>query len=287
MTNNTVERHNCLSTRPMGAGQRACLGVVFYDALTSHVKKGRPKNGQSPFGDTTSSVVATHVHVSPRTVRKRSKIKHLQSENFIATEKDPLGILGKLTTKQLQLFRTNRLVYEGKTMTLERELLAIVITVYPSDNPGWSMLSALWSPSFVQEYTAKPIPSSEVPSVLSNITSRAKGLPPMEWSALEGNTVSSFELRKPKKSLYVIGCEGGGPVKIGRAFSPCGRVAELQNGSPVKLSVLLELQGLGWVEKHIHKSLSDRCSHGEWYNVTPQEVKQAAHELDKTRQGGL
>lgn len=77
--------------------------------------------------------------------------------------------------------------------------------------------------------------------------------------------------------IYVIGpVSGAQPVKIGIAYDPPQRLRELQAGSPVTLEIHYT-EEVGSIAKRfetaIHRALSDRHSHGEWFSVTPDEAR--------------
>lgn len=76
--------------------------------------------------------------------------------------------------------------------------------------------------------------------------------------------------------VYVIGPENG-PYKIGISSDIKGRIAELQVGSPVKLSLMWkELFEDRWdarrVEASLHQSLDEFRMHGEWFNMSVEDI---------------
>ncbi|WP_217923743.1 GIY-YIG nuclease family protein [Miltoncostaea oceani] len=58
---------------------------------------------------------------------------------------------------------------------------------------------------------------------------------------------------------------GAGLVKIGVASSVAHRLAMLQTGSPVLLSIALVVPGDEMVERHLHFIFASYRQHGEWF----------------------
>jgi len=75
-----------------------------------------------------------------------------------------------------------------------------------------------------------------------------------------------------KATVYVIGWRKQGPVKIGTAFNPVARLAELQCGSPYRLRIWFAAvvpAGLAHrAEVGCHRTLKASRMTGEWFSVT-------------------
>ena len=85
--------------------------------------------------------------------------------------------------------------------------------------------------------------------------------------------------------IYVIGGDTP-PMKIGIAQIPTDRLAQMQTESPVKLTLYAAWAVNGKAsalrtEHAVHLLLRDRHSHGEWFNVSPDEAIAAVHSLDE------
>ena len=71
---------------------------------------------------------------------------------------------------------------------------------------------------------------------------------------------------KKKTNLYVIQSEAGGPFKVGVSEDVASRLSQLQTGSPFKLKVIDEYNGVSFeVEKKVHEELKKYRLHGEWF----------------------
>lgn len=64
---------------------------------------------------------------------------------------------------------------------------------------------------------------------------------------------------------YVLQAEGGGPLKIGKAWDPHSRRGELQVGNPRKLILLGIIPDF---EKRVHHALRTHRLSGEWFAPT-------------------
>jgi hypothetical protein len=67
---------------------------------------------------------------------------------------------------------------------------------------------------------------------------------------------------------YFVGGEDG-PVKIGYAKDPKRRLVDLQNGSPVRLSILAQTSGGLTRETAYHYQFAKFRLHGEWFERCP------------------
>ncbi|MFF4746815.1 GIY-YIG nuclease family protein [Streptomyces sp. NPDC001268] len=79
---------------------------------------------------------------------------------------------------------------------------------------------------------------------------------------------------------YLIAAEGSPLVKIGLAKIPEARMAQLQTGQPMTLSLLWVCEGD--YERKLHRWFADHRARGEWFDLTslgdPTEVVAAALE---------
>lgn len=65
--------------------------------------------------------------------------------------------------------------------------------------------------------------------------------------------------------VYFIQGEGGGPIKIGWAVYPRGRLSSLQASSPVRLRLLAYVPGGVAKERRLHQQFAADRLHGEWF----------------------
>jgi hypothetical protein len=70
--------------------------------------------------------------------------------------------------------------------------------------------------------------------------------------------------------VYVI--EGAGLYKIGFSATPRRRLAGLQSSSPVELRLVGVIEGTRSDEAQWHYLLRERRRHGEWFDLTEEEV---------------
>lgn len=76
------------------------------------------------------------------------------------------------------------------------------------------------------------------------------------------------------KCVYAISSEDG-PTKIGKASSPARRVASLNTGSSVKLTLKYESSAMDkadLVERLAHQLLAEKRLNGEWFSVSTEEA---------------
>ena len=66
--------------------------------------------------------------------------------------------------------------------------------------------------------------------------------------------------------VYLIGCEVNTLVKVGRSIDVQGRLAGLQAGSPVRLTLLWQTLGGAELEAALHRWFDSRRAHGEWFD---------------------
>src|SRR4051794_22694672 len=66
--------------------------------------------------------------------------------------------------------------------------------------------------------------------------------------------------------VYLIGGKGSSIVKIGRSTNVTKRLAQIQYKSPVRLSVLWQVEGDAELEFGLHRLFKPYRSHGEWFD---------------------
>jgi hypothetical protein len=73
----------------------------------------------------------------------------------------------------------------------------------------------------------------------------------------------------PVPLVYFIGAGDNGPIKIGIAASPPQRLASLQVGHWLKLSILATVDGGRPAERAYHNRFAAYRLHGEWFDRHP------------------
>jgi hypothetical protein len=72
-----------------------------------------------------------------------------------------------------------------------------------------------------------------------------------------------------RRYVYVV--EGGGSCKVGTTAAPNQRVAQLQVGSPVRLTlravVACSCSSATDLERRVHERLAAYRTHGEWFRI--------------------
>lgn len=71
---------------------------------------------------------------------------------------------------------------------------------------------------------------------------------------------------KPIQWVYLVGSPLVTPVKIGTSRRPAERLADLQVGSPVPLSLLWKTPGTRDLERMLHDYFVHYRTHGEWFD---------------------
>jgi hypothetical protein len=66
--------------------------------------------------------------------------------------------------------------------------------------------------------------------------------------------------------VYLIGSEESPLIKIGRTMHVTKRLAQIQNKSPVRLSVLWQVEGDAEMEFGLHRLFKPYRAHGEWFD---------------------
>ncbi len=100
--------------------------------------------------------------------------------------------------------------------------------------------------------------------------------------------------------LYLIGPYERGPLKIGKANEPDKRCREIQHYSPLAVRVfasgILSVDHIPWdideremgslylqMEGLLHKIFCEKHSHGEWYNLSTDDVMSGILEFDDNK----
>lgn len=83
-----------------------------------------------------------------------------------------------------------------------------------------------------------------------------------------------------KETIYAIE-HPHGFVKIGRATDVRERLANIRIGSPFDLKLVLSFETAegGSLERHLHETLSDSHQRGEWFDVSPDTVRELFTEI--------
>jgi excisionase family DNA binding protein len=93
--------------------------------------------------------------------------------------------------------------------------------------------------------------------------------------ALSDRTAALMDMTKlrseslERQMVYFIGGDIG-PVKIGKAMSPEGRLRDLQCGYPYELKILATIEGSDGVEQGYHRQFAHCRLNGEWFERTPE-----------------
>jgi hypothetical protein len=82
-----------------------------------------------------------------------------------------------------------------------------------------------------------------------------------------------------KRQSYVYLIEGAGLVKIGWGYNPKQRVASMQIGSPVPLTLLAKMPGDYSTEQRIQKRFEKCWVHGEWYRLSDEQREELIKEF--------
>jgi Meiotically Up-regulated Gene 113 (MUG113) protein len=76
----------------------------------------------------------------------------------------------------------------------------------------------------------------------------------------------------PTEYVYLIGSESSPLVKIGRTTDLLRRLADIQNMSPVKLTVLWRTEGSAGLETALHRHFKAQRVHGEWFDFPDRDA---------------
>lgn len=85
-----------------------------------------------------------------------------------------------------------------------------------------------------------------------------------------------------KQMVYFIGAGKNGPVKIGIATDPVGRLYALQVSHYEKLTILATCVGGGEVERQYHRRFASARLHGEWFTRTPELEAEIARLVERS-----
>lgn len=77
-------------------------------------------------------------------------------------------------------------------------------------------------------------------------------------------------------AVYAIQMSRGGPCKIGYAQDPIKRMRVMQHSCPYSLEIVAEFQGGSWLEERMHELLKPMRLHGEWFDATLDQIREAA-----------
>lgn len=85
------------------------------------------------------------------------------------------------------------------------------------------------------------------------------------------------KLDQDTRSVYFIQAVSGGLIKIGVATDPVARLAEIQRMCPIPLRVLAVLPKVGQPgEAALHRRFAGARRHGEWFEPTPELLREVA-----------
>lgn len=83
----------------------------------------------------------------------------------------------------------------------------------------------------------------------------------MDMTKLRSETIE-------RQMVYFIGADHG-PVKIGKAMNPEGRLRDLQCGYPYELKILALVEGSTGIEQGYHRKFAGYRLNGEWFERSP------------------
>lgn len=106
-----------------------------------------------------------------------------------------------------------------------------------------------------------------------------KVLSPEDYLILE-TSYKLTAIKNKANTVYLI--SGGGLVKIGISSNPLNRFSKLVNSSPVPLHLdyTKEVPDTFKVEQGLHKRYAEYNSHGEWFKLSKDQVKEIIDYLD-------
>lgn len=73
--------------------------------------------------------------------------------------------------------------------------------------------------------------------------------------------------------VYFIQSGSDGPIKIGKAENPMGRLAQMQVGSPIALRLLGSIPGGIADERRLHEQFKQDWLRGEWFTPSAALVR--------------
>ena len=99
------------------------------------------------------------------------------------------------------------------------------------------------------------------------IVDQARGKIPMPVEMMLSRTKKKQRVKQPM-TVYFIEAIGTDLVKIGHAYDPVKRMANLRTGSAASLRILCTISGNDGLESELHRRFSAHRSHGEWFHLS-------------------
>lgn len=118
------------------------------------------------------------------------------------------------------------------------------------------------------------------PDGLEWALARAGKFPPTE-EEMSNWTPKDREARGGRLVYFIAG-DRSGLIKIGCADDPRGRLADLQCGSPVKLTLVGTVEGGREKERALHKQFASVRRHGEWFGACDELIELIRAEAQTT-----
>ncbi len=117
--------------------------------------------------------------------------------------------------------------------------------------------------------------STHSPTEYQGVTERLQN--PEEYMRIfgKGRPPSVHDMK-----VYLIRCKLSGRVKIGIATKPVARLHNLQLMSPTELELICSCKGGRTYEREIHERFAAQRLHGEWFNLTREQVRSIAEEMN-------
>lgn len=123
-----------------------------------------------------------------------------------------------------------------------------------------------------------PLPEQRRAEILREVRQRR------DTPAVRRERAARRSLQPADSWTYLVGAEGSSLVKVGWAKNPKKRVAALQTGSPVPLTLLWSAEGA--YEEYLHAEFAAFRVRGEWFDFAtvgdPVEAVRDAVEQTKT-----
>lgn len=169
----------------------------------------------------------------------------------------------------LLLAESNKEKITVKRVSGER---AVIVSIYPSSmGKHWWHVSVADSKTMDETYTNTPIATSRLQSFFQNLKDAVEnGIITKEKHKL---VKYNFFGEKGIKALntitnvYVLQCEFGGAVKIGKADDVESRINVIQKCCPYKLQLLYCFKDVqGKFEFSLHSKFKQHRLHGEWFS---------------------
>jgi len=90
--------------------------------------------------------------------------------------------------------------------------------------------------------------------------------------------IQNNENARQQKSLYIMKCKNTGHYKIGISANPKARESTLQSEKP-SIKMVGQWDQLAGMERELHQQYADQRIRGEWFNLTPTQVRFICHDL--------